>query len=248
MDGPGGARDLFEWKQRGAITNRFAIPDFAKGQTKGQDVPEGMEALPSDAQVDYGTLSGLSPDEIKRRFESNPKAEALRRAAESAGGPMGMSPLAQHGFTAGIDTDIKAGTNAALEFFLHPIEAIQSRGDNVGQAYHEGRTEALARIDYLRSLHPYTAPVEEIGGALANPAGMEARSVKALAGVGAAYSGISGFEDSNGSFSERRRRSHRGNGTRRQSQPCAQDRRQGNSGRRQDRSRGGGRDGFCARQ
>jgi hypothetical protein len=209
LEGPGGANWIMQFRQqnRGAVPMTFSVPDFAKGaqppKPEDQPPPDDYMVLPADAKIDLGTVSGLSPEEIKRRYESNPHAEALRRAAEAGTQPLGLTPLAQHGFTAGLDTDIKAGTNAALEFLLHPIDAIQSRGENVGDAYNQQREESLARIDYLRQLHPYTAPIEEIGGAVANPVGMEARGVKALAGVGAAYGGISGFENSNGTIGER---------------------------------------------
>jgi hypothetical protein len=192
MDGPGGARDLFEWKQRGAITNRFAIPDFAKGETHAQDVPDGMEALPSDAKVDYGTLSGLSPDEIRRKVERLP-----------AGNRPGLETAAVHGLTAGVNTDVYAGTRALISAVRHPVDALQSRGASIADAYHEGRTDALADVDYVHLQHPVVAPATEIAGAVVNPIGAEVRGMKGLAAVGAGYGGVGGFEDNNGTLAER---------------------------------------------
>jgi hypothetical protein len=208
MDGPGGVNDLFEWKRRGAITQRFAIPDFARGQVQPDQPPEGMQELPADAKVDYGTLSGLSPDEIKLKYERHPAAEMIRRGMETGLSPVGMTPLQQHGFTAGLDTEAKSLSGAVASFLTDPLEAIRTRGKSVSDAYGESRTEALARLDYLRMLHEqqygkWAAPVEEISGALANPVGSSARTVKGLAMAGAAYGGISGFEDSNGDLGER---------------------------------------------
>jgi hypothetical protein len=122
----------------------------------------------------------------------------LQRAIESAG-PLGLSPLQIHGFTAGLDTELQSVLNTPLNML---------RGEGAGDAYHDARTDALARLDYLRMLHndqygKWEAPTEEISGALVNPMGMEARTVPALARAGAAYGAVSGFEDSNGSLDER---------------------------------------------
>lgn len=200
-----GATEAIQYRDRnhGAVPTSYVVPGFAKGQVQPEQVPDGMAELPADAKVDYGTLSGLSPDEIRRKFESNPEAEGMRRAVEAGTAPLGMSPLETHGFSAGLDTDISAGVHTLANLVRHPVDALKSKGASVADAYHEGRTDALARIDYLHMLHPNTAPVEEIAGAVANPLGMEARTPLALARVGAGYGAVSGFEDGNGSLGER---------------------------------------------
>jgi hypothetical protein len=194
LEGPGGARDLITFRNthRGAVTDRFAIPDFAKGDVQAETAPDGMKELPPGAQIDYGTLSGLSPDEIKQRFERLP-----------SGVRPGLADQAVHGLTAGVNTDIYAATRAISNAIRHPVDALQSRGATVADAYHQGRTDALAGVDYVNMQHPIAAPVSEIGGAIVNPIGAEAKGVKALAATGAGYGAVSGFEDNNGTLGER---------------------------------------------
>lgn len=196
------AKQIIDHRNRyGNVTTEFLKQPGAPAATDA--VPAGFEEVPADVKVDYGTLSGLSPDELKAKFEGNPYAEGVRRAVEQGAAPMGLTPLAMHGFTAGLDTEIPGVVDAIGSFLRHPVDAITSHGGTVEDAYHGGRTDALARIDYLRMTHGGTGTAEEIGGALANPIGMEAKGVKGLAAASAGYGAVSGFEDSNGTLGER---------------------------------------------
>jgi hypothetical protein len=205
LEGPGGAKWLMHFREQnhGQVPMTFAVPEFAKGaqpqKPEDQPPPDDYMVLPADAKIDFGTLSGLSPEEIKRRYDRLPAS--VRPGLETA---------ANHGLSAGIDTDLYAGTKALISGIAHPVQAAESRGGSIADAYHQGRTDALADIDYVHMQHPVAEPTAEITGALVNPAGAGAKSLKSLAGVGAAYGGISGFEDSNGTLGERAASAARG--------------------------------------
>lgn len=192
IDGPGGAKALIAMRDHtGKVPSTFAIPSFLQQSAKPDAPPDGYEDV-SDAKVDYGTLSGLSPEEIKRKFDKLP-----------FGSRPGMTDAAVHGMSAGLETELAGGLHAAGAALLHPVTTYETGGGNVADAYHSGRTDALAAIDYARLNHPYLEPAAEIGGAILNPVGAEAKGVKGLAVAGAGYGGVSGFENSNGSLADR---------------------------------------------
>jgi len=190
------AQDVIDAYHRGArqfSLHQIAAPVPAQPQAApAEHPPEGMAEIPADAKVDYGTASGLSPDEIKARVEKLPP---LMRP--------GLSDLGVSSMVAGLDNEGAAVAQAVGAMLLHPEESIRTHGQNIADAYHVGRTNALMMDDYVRLQHPDLAPVAEIGGALANPLGGEAKGVVGLAKLGLGYGVVSGFEQGNGTVQDR---------------------------------------------
>lgn len=150
------------------------------------------EGAADPASQPPSTLSGLTEQQILDKFDKLP--DFLRPS---------LGDAATHGILAGIDTEAAGVLPAIWSAIRHPVDAIQSGGGSVADAYHQGRTDALAALDYLRLKHPYLAPAAEIGGALLNPIGAEAKGLTGLAKVGAGYGAVSGFEDNNGDVGDR---------------------------------------------
>lgn len=162
---------------------------------RAQEIPIKTTVADSGESVSVGkpdTLSGLEPEQIKAHFDAMP----------SMGRP-GFQDVVTHGITLGLDTEAAGLADAAGNAIAHPIKAFETGGGSVADAYHRGRQESLARIDYANEANPVLSTAGEIGGSLLNPIGAGATTLKGLVGAGAVAGGIHGFEEGDKSLGGR---------------------------------------------
>ena len=167
---------------------------------KGAPLPENAQLAPWKGPVpqtqasqagDTGNLSGMTDQEVIDYIEKLPSS--MRP---------GLVDMGIHGATAGIETELSSLLGAGANAITHPIEAFQTGGQSVADAYHDWRRRSLALMDYVRIKHPSLAPISEIAGAVATPGGA-VKGLKWLAAAGGAYGLVHGFENSNGPLGER---------------------------------------------
>lgn len=115
----------------------------------------------------------------------------------------GLTDKIVHGMTLGLDTEADGLASAIGSAIAHPVQAWDTGGQSVADAYHWGRDQNLARLNYVDQHNPIGGTVADIGGMFLNPIGAVGDGVKGvMAGAGIA-GGIHGFEDGDGSLGQR---------------------------------------------
>jgi len=121
----------------------------------------------------------------------------------------GLTDTIVHGMTLGLDTEADGLATAAGNLIAHPVQAWNSGGQSVSDAYHQGRDENLARLDYVNQHNPIASKIADFGGMVLSPIGAPKavatgfEGLKTLAKSGAIIGGLSGFEEGDGTVGQR---------------------------------------------
>jgi hypothetical protein len=156
------------------------------GAPAGVQQPAAPVAPPAPA-----TLSGMTPDQLHAKYDNMPWIAKP-----------GIQDVVTHSASAGLDAEANGAVNAIGSAIMHPIDAYNSGGATIGNAYQKGRSDVLSGVDYARLNSPTSSAIGDIGGALLTPMG-EAKTFGQMAVAGAGYMGARGFADTNGSLIDR---------------------------------------------
>lgn len=176
----------------------------------GEDQPPA--APPGQKFVGWGIDTG---DNNRRYPMFGPDDTTKKIDALPASSRPGITDKIVHGMTMGLDTEAAGLAEGLGSAIAHPIQAWQSGGQSVADAYSQGRQDNIDRLNYVDQHHPIAGTAADIGGMLMSPIGAVSAGtgMLGLAKSGATIGGLAGFEQGNGPITQRAENGTIGAGT-----------------------------------